>query len=369
VVAIDPRNGDIVAFVSTPTFDPNGFARGLSHAEYDALANDIDVPLYDRALRGVYPPGSTIKPLVALAALQYGVAQPEARRVCRGAFQLPGSSHRYRDWKKEGHGSVDMHSAIAVSCDVYFYGVSADLGIDRMHDFLTQFGLGAKVGIDIAGERAGLVPSTAWKRSAFEKREAQVWFPGETVIAGIGQGYMLATPLQLAHAAATVAMRGQRFRPRLVRAIRDATTGKVRGLPPEALPPVQVDDPRYWDVVIGGMVGVTNDPSGTARRSQLGAPYKIAGKTGTAQVFSVGQTEKYNEKDVAERLRDHALFVAFAPADDPKLAVAVLVENGRSGSGTAAPIARKIFDAYLLPPEQAADAATELAAPAGGNEE
>jgi penicillin-binding protein 2 len=369
VVAIDPRNGDIVAFVSTPTFDPNGFARGLSHAEYDALANDIDVPLYDRALRGVYPPGSTIKPLVALAALQYGVAKPEARRVCRGAFQLPGSSHRYRDWKKEGHGSVDMHSAIAVSCDVYFYGVSADLGIDRMHDFLTQFGLGAKVGIDIAGERAGLVPSTAWKRSAFEKREAQVWFPGETVIAGIGQGYMLATPLQLAHAAATVAMRGQRFRPRLVRAIRDATTGKVRELPPEALPPVQVDDPRYWDVVIGGMVGVTNDPSGTARRSQLGAPYKIAGKTGTAQVFSVGQTEKYNEKDVAERLRDHALFVAFAPADDPKLAVAVLVENGRSGSGTAAPIARKIFDAYLLPPEQAADAATELAAPAGGSEE
>jgi penicillin-binding protein 2 len=252
--------------------------------------------------------------------------------------------------------------AIAVSCDVYFYGVSAELGIYRMHDFLAQFGLGDKVGIDIAGERKGLLPSTAWKRGAFKQKSAQVWFPGETVIAGIGQGYMLATPLQLAHAAATVAMRGQRFTPRLVKGIRDASTGELRKLPPKPLPPVQVDDPAYWDVIIGGMVGVTNDPWGTARRAQAGAPYKIAGKTGTAQVFTVGQTEKYNEKDVAERLRDHALFISFAPADDPKLAVAVLVENGRSGSGTAAPIARKIFDAYLLPHDPAATAAV----PTGG---
>ena len=370
VVAIDPRNGDVLAFVSTPTFDPNGFARGLTYAEYAALSNDVDVPLYDRALRGVYPPGSTIKPLVALAALQNGVATPEARRLCRGAFQLPGSSHRYRDWKKSGHGSVDMHMAIAVSCDVYFYGVSAELGIDRMHDFLAQFSLGAKTGIDIAGERAGLLPSTAWKKGAFKKKEAQIWFPGETVISGIGQGYMLATPLQLAHAIATVAMRGQRFRPRLVRGMRDARTGEVRELPPTALPPVQVADPKYWDVIIGGMVGVTNDPWGTARRSQQGAPYKIAGKTGTAQVFSIGQKERYNEKDIAERLRDHALFVAFAPADDPQLAVAVLVENGRSGSGTAAPIARKIFDAYLLPPEHPAAVAPDAPpAPVAGNEE
>jgi len=369
VVAIDPRNGDILAFVSTPTFDPNGFARGLSYAEYAALSTDIDVPLYDRALRGVYPPGSTIKPLVALAALQYGVTEPEARRLCRGAFQLPGSSHRYRDWKKGGHGSVDMHMAIAVSCDVYFYGVSAELGIDRMHDFLAQFGLGDKVGIDIAGERKGLLPSTAWKRGAFKQKSAQVWFPGETVIAGIGQGYMLATPLQLAHVAATVAMRGQRFTPRLVKGIRDASTGELRKVPPKPLPPVQVDDPAYWDVIVGGMVSVTNDPWGTARRAQVGAPYKIAGKTGTAQVFTVGQNEKYEEKDVAERMRDHALFIAFAPADDPQLAVAVVVENGKSGSGTAAPIARKIFDAHLLPPEkQAADPAAG-AAPAPESEE
>jgi penicillin-binding protein 2 len=372
VVAIDPRNGDVIAFVSTPTFDPNGFARGLTYAEYAALSTDIDVPLYDRALRGVYPPGSTIKPLVALAALENDVIAPEERRLCRGAFSLPGSSHRYRDWKRSGHGSVDMHMSIAVSCDVYFYGVSAELGIDRMHDFLTRFGLGAKTGIDIAGERTGLVPSTDWKRGAFRKKEAQVWFPGETVIAGIGQGYMLATPLQLAHAIATVAMRGQRFAPRLVRRIRDAATGEIRDLPPEVLPGVQVKDPAHWDVIIGGMVGVTNDPWGTARRSQLGAPYTIAGKTGTAQVFSVGQSEKYDEKDIAERMRDHALFVAFAPADDPKLAVAVLVENGRSGSGTAAPIARRVFDAYLLPPEAAAAAVAAPAAappPAPGSEE
>jgi penicillin-binding protein 2 len=369
LVAIDPRNGDVLAFVSTPTFDPNGFARGLTYAEYDALATDIDVPLYDRALRGVYPPGSTIKPLVALAALQYGVMTPTERRLCRGAFQLPGSSHRYRDWKRSGHGSVDMHMAIAVSCDVYFYSVSAEMGIDRMHGFLAQFGLGEKTGLDIGGERTGTLPSTQWKRKAFKKPSLQTWFPGETVIAGIGQGYMLTTPLQLAHATATIAMRGRRYAPRLVRSIRDGQTGELRELPPTELPPVQVADPAYWDVIIGGMVGVTNDPWGTARRSQLGAPYRIAGKTGTAQVFSIGQNEKYNEKEVSERLRDHALFVAFAPADDPKIAVAVVVENGRSGSGTAAPIARKLFDAYLLPPELAAAAAQPDAVPAGGDEE
>jgi penicillin-binding protein 2 len=369
LVAIDPRNGDILAFVSTPTFDPNGFARGLTRAEYAALSEDIDIPLYDRALRGVYPPGSTIKPMVALAALDLGVTTAEARRLCRGAFQLPGSSHRYRDWKRSGHGSVDMHMAIAVSCDVYFYGVSAEMGIDRMHGFLSQFGLGQKTGIDIEGERSGVLPSTTWKREAFKKRkDLQVWFPGETVIAGIGQGYMLATPLQLAHVTAAVAARGQRFAPRLVRALRDARTGELREIEPRPLPPVAVSDPAYWDVIIGGMVGVTNDPWGTARRSQLGAPYTIAGKTGTAQVFTVGQNERYDEKDVAERLRDHALFVAFAPADAPQLALAVVVENGRSGSGTAAPIARRVFDAYLLPPEQQA-AAPEVPAPAGEDEE
>jgi penicillin-binding protein 2 len=198
-----------------------------------------------------------------------------------------------------------------------------------------------------------------------------VWFPGETVIAGIGQGYMLATPLQLAHVTATISMRGKRFQPRLVRAVRDSATGAVANLAPRRLPDVTVQDPAYWDVIIGGMVGVMS-PGGTAYRSQAGAPFQIAGKTGTAQVFSIGQNERYKESEVSERLRDHALFIAFAPADDPKLAIAVLVENGRSGSGTAAPIARKVFDAYLAPPEPAAatpPAEPGATPPAGGTEE
>jgi penicillin-binding protein 2 len=375
VVAIDPRNGDVLAFVSTPTFDPNGFARGLTYAEYAALSENIDVPLFDRALRGEYPPGSTIKPMVALAALETGVVDADTTKLCRGAFQLPGSSHRFRDWKKGGHGTVNLHSAIAQSCDVYFYGVADRMGIDRLHEFLTKFGLGAPTGIDIGGERKGLVPSREWKKKAFKNKDLQTWFPGETVIAGIGQGFMLATPLQLAQAAATVSMRGKRFAPRLVTAMRDSVTGEVRKIPPREMPPVTVSKPEYWDAIIGGMVGVTNDPTGTARRSQAGAPYVMAGKTGTAQVFSVGQNQKYSDKDVAERLKDHALFIAFAPAQDPKIAVAVMVENGKSGSGTAAPIARKVIDAYLLPPAETTPApapATPDAAPEpppGGNEE
>jgi penicillin-binding protein 2 len=366
VVAIDPRNGDVLAFVSTPTFDPNGFARGLSYAEYAALSENIDVPLYDRALRGVYPPGSTIKPLVALAALEYGIAEPEDAQFCRGYFQLPGDRHRYRDWKKGGHGTVNMHSSIAQSCDVYFYGLAQRLGIDRIHDFLARFGLGAETGIDVGGERSALLPSRDWKKKAFKRREQQVWFPGETVIVGIGQGYMLATPLQLAHVTATISMRGKRYAPRLVTRIRDSTTGVIRRLPPTELPPVEVSDPSHWDTIIGGMVGVTNDWNGTARRLQVDLPYRIAGKSGTAQVFGIKQDAKYKESEVAERLRDHALFIAFAPAEDPQIAVAVVVENGRSGSGTAGPIARTVIDAYLRPEFIADPAAGPGASPSAG---
>jgi penicillin-binding protein 2 len=369
VVAIDPANGDVLAFVSTPTFDPNGFARGLTVAEYRALADDIDVPLYDRALRGAYPPGSTIKPLVALAALQYGVIAPETPHYCRGYWQFPGSSHRYRDWKKTGHGTVNMHTAIVQSCDTYFYGVANQIGIDRLHDFLLQLGLGEKTGIDVLGERSGLVPSRDWKKKAFRKKELQVWFPGETVIAGIGQGYMLVTPLQLASATATVASHGQRFVPRLVKGVRDSVTGQVVEIAPHALAPVALRDPKAWDVVIGGMIGVTNEGGGTARASQAGAPYRIAGKTGTAQVFSIGQNERYRESEVQERLRDHGLFIAFAPAEAPQLAVAVVIENGKHGSA-AALIARKVFDAYLLPrtAATAAPPASAQAVPAGDDE-
>lgn len=368
VVAIDPANGDVLAFVSTPTFDPNGFARGLTVAEYRALEDDIDRPLFDRALRGVYPPGSTIKPLVALAALEYGVTEPENSRLCRGVWQFPGSSFRFRDWKKGGHGTVNMHRAIAQSCDTYFYAVSDQIGIDRMHDFLVRFGLGSRTGIDVLGEREGLVPSRAWKKKAFKKKELQVWFPGETVIAGIGQGYMLATPLQLAHVTATIATRGKRFAPRLVRAVRNSVTGAVRELPPRVLPPVEVADPTAWDVIIGGMVGVMS-PGGTAYRSQAGAAYQMAGKTGTAQVFTVARNQRYDESQITERLRDHALFVAFAPVEAPKLAVAVLVENGRSGSGTAAPIARKVFDAFFDPQSAQPGGDAVVAPGAAGGEE
>ncbi len=365
VVAIDPSNGDIIALVSRPGFDPNGFARGLTRSEFVALNTDIDRPLFNRALRGVYPPGSTIKPLVALAGLTYGVATPRDAVACRGYFMLPGSSHRFRDWKPRGHGSLAMVQAIAQSCDVYFYGLAARLGPDRLAEFLGHFGLGRPTGIDIGGEKSGLLPSPAWKRQAFARKQDQVWFPGETVIFGIGQGFMLATPLQLAHMAAIIGARGSTFAPRLVTAIRDPVTRKVEPVPPKPLQTVSVASPEHWQVAIDGMLAVMQ--GGTATRSAQGAPYRIAGKTGTAQVFTVGQSEKYDEKAIDERLRDHAWFVAFAPAEDPKIAVAVLVENGRSGSGTAAPIARRVMDAYLL---RKFDDAASAAAPGalGGGE-
>lgn len=364
IVAIDPNNGDVIALVSRPGFDPNGFARGLTRSEFAALNENIDRPLFNRALRGVYPPGSTIKPLVALAGLTYGVATPRDTVACGGYFMLPGSSHRFRDWKPRGHGSVAMVSAIAQSCDVYFYGLAARLGPDRLAEFLGHFGLGAPTGIDIGGEKGGLLPSPAWKRKAFARRQDQVWFPGETVIFGIGQGYMLATPLQLAHMTAIIGARGKNFEPRLVTAMRDPVTRTVEPIPPRPLEPVAVASPDNWQVAIDGMLAVMQ--GGTATRSALGAPYRIAGKTGTAQVFTVAQNAKYDEKAIDERLRDHAWFVAFAPVEEPKIAVAVLVENGRSGSGTAAPIARRVMDAYLLRKFDDPAPATVPAAAAGG---
>ena len=354
-VAIDPRNGDVLAFVSTPSFDPNLFVRGISGAQYRTLTEDLDKPLYDRALRGEYAPGSTIKPFMALTALQYGVMAPDDHRFCRGFFTLPGSSHRYRDWKPAGHGSIDMRGAIMQSCDTYFYAVAEMLGIDRIHDFLNGFGLGAVTGIDIDGERPGLLPSPEWKRKAFKRKELQTWFPGETVIIGIGQGYLLLTPLQLAHATATMAMRGQGFRPRLVHAVRDAVTGKVREFAPVKLPPVAVNDANAWEVIHEGMVDVTAGAHGTARAVAAGALYSIAAKTGSAQVAGYAQNVKYNASQFSERVRDNALFVAFAPADNPKIAVSVIVENGEHGATAAGPIARQIFDAYLLTPEQLAE--------------
>ncbi len=347
VVAIDPANGDVLVLASLPSFDPNGFARGISRLDYLALTEDPDQPLFNRVLRGTYPPGSTIKPIMALAGLEYEVVRPEDRIFCPGHFSLPKSRHRFRDWKREGHGTVDMRNAVMQSCDVYFYRLANTLGIDRIHDIMTRIGFGAPTGIDIGGERGGIMPSPKWKKTAFSGREQQVWFPGETVILGIGQGFWTATPLQLATATAVLATRGRHYRPRLVRALVDPVTGVVEERAPRPLPPIELKNQANWEVIVDAMVAVTSGPRGTAVRASRGAAYSIAGKTGTAQVYTVGQTEKYDEKKVAERLRDHALFVAFAPAGAPKLVIAVLVENGGHGSSAAAPIARSIFDAYL----------------------
>ncbi|HEX7719544.1 MAG TPA: penicillin-binding protein 2 [Woeseiaceae bacterium] len=346
-VALDPNNGEVLALISAPSFNPNAFALGMSTSEFNTLQFDLDQPLFNRAVRGSYPPGSTIKPMLALAALETGATNLTRRTFCRGYYTLPGSTHRYRDWRPRGHGEVDLHDAITQSCDVYFYEISREIGIENMHFYLDQFGLGQETGIDIVGERAGLLPSREWKRQAFSERADQVWFPGETVIASIGQGYMLTTPLQLAQAAATLAMRGQRFRPHLVVAVEDPLTGERREIAPEPLPGVQIDNEFYWDSAIEAMHAVMQSETGTARAVGLGAPYQMAGKSGTAQVFSVAQDEEYNEDEIEERLRDHALFIAFAPLENPRIAVAVIVENGRSGSGVAAPIARALMDQHL----------------------
>lgn len=352
VVVLDTRDGDVLAMVSTPGFDPNLFSTGISQADYQALLRDPNNPLFDRALRGIYPPGSTIKPQMALALLHHRVVGPGERLFCPGHFRLPGSSHRFRDWRREGHGHVDLIEAMAQSCDVYFYAHGSTLGIDRMHEFLTAVGLGERTGIDIQGERPGLVPSREWKRAAFRRREDQAWFPGETVIAAIGQGYMNATMLQLAHSTAVMATRGVRIQPRLAIASSDPLNGEPIDFPSVELSRVILEDERHWNVIRDSMIAVTRGARGTARMQMRGTGYLVAGKTGTAQVFSIGQDEEYDEEAVDERLRDHALFVAFAPAEAPEISIAVIVENGGSGSSVAAPVARAVMDRYFADRER-----------------
>ena len=347
VVAIDPRNGQVLAMVSVPGYDPNLFSTGISTEQYRALQEDIDQPLFNRALRGQYPPGSTVKPMLALAGLHYNVISPQDSIFCPGWFSLPNHSHRYRDWKRTGHGTIDMEDSVAQSCDVYYYRLAVALGIERMHDFLGLFGLGQQTGIDIPGEQPGLLPSRDWKRSAFRNAQDQVWFPGETVITGIGQGYMLATPLQLAHAAAILGNRGQGFRPTLLAAIEDPVTGAREAFEPRPLPPLNVA-PHHVEEAVDSMVAVMHGARGTARASAQGAQWTIAGKTGTAQVIGIAQGAEYDANLVDERHRPHALFIAFAPAENPRIAVGVLVENGASGSGAAAPIARVVIDNWLM---------------------
>lgn len=357
LVAIDPSNGEVLAFVSKPGYDPNLFVDGIDTENWDALNNSPDVPLNNRALRGQYPPGSTIKPFMALAGLAYNKRQPGYTISDPGYFTLPGSSHHYRDWKAGGHGSVDLFKSIVISCDTYYYGLATDLGIDNMHAFLDQFGFGKKTGLDMEGEASGLLPSTEWKM----RRYKQIWYPGDTVSAGIGQGYDLVTPMQLAYATAVLANDGVGYRPHLVKQV----LRNVEHEPPDAAPEVVIDlklNPEHIALVKRAMVAVTQ-PGGTAAGASAGAGYTFGGKTGTAQVIGMKQGEKYVESKVSERNRDHAWFIAFAPADKPRIALAVLAENGGHGGSTAAPIARKVLDYYLLgntpKPLQTVDDASE----------
>lgn len=343
IVAIDPPTGDILALVSMPTYDPNPFVVGVNPKLYADLQTSIDLPLYNRALQGEYPPGSTLKPFVALAGLEYGKVTPETRIFCPGAYSLGNSEHKYRDWKKGGHGAINLTSALAESCDVYFYDLAHTLGIDAFYTFLSRFGFGQATQIDLDNERSARLPSREWKRR--EKKE--IWYPGETLIAGIGQGYNLATPLQLAVATATLANRGVRVRPRTVRAYNDPSQPVEEALPPTLLPPVKLNQPENWDIVIAGMIDVVHGKKGTARAAGKDAQYIMAGKTGTAQMINIKQDERYVESEIDERLRDHALFIAFAPVDKPRIALAIIIENGGSGAATAAPVARKVIDYYF----------------------
>jgi len=342
-VAINVKTGGVLAMASKPGFDPNLFVAGISTNDYQELQSSPNKPLFNRSLRGQYPPGSTLKPFIALAGLESGTAHFDDKTFCPGFFSLPNHSHRYRDWKKTGHGSVDMDHSIIQSCDVYYYKLAYEMGVDTMQKQLEPFGFGEKTGIDLGSELGGLLPSRQWKR----RRHNKPWYPGETLIMGIGQGYFLTTPLQLAAATAAFANGGIYRAPRVVDRIVgnhiEDTIEKINTVEKS----IEISNPQNWEDIKTAMTHVVEHPRGTAKRIRSDE-YRIAGKTGTAQVFTVKQDEEYDEDKIDKKFRDHALFVAFAPIDDPQIAVAVVVENGGHGGSTAAPIAREIMDAYLI---------------------
>ncbi|MGG5290288.1 penicillin-binding protein 2 [Pseudomonas shirazensis] len=339
IVALDPRSGEVLAMVSQPSFDPNLFVTGIGFQAYADLRDSIDRPLFNRVLRGLYPPGSTIKPAVAIAGLDSGVVTAGSRVFDPGYYQLPNYDHKYRNWNRTGDGWVDLDLAIMRSNDTYFYDLAHKMGIDRLSSYMNKFGLGQRVSLDMFEESSGLMPTREWKRAT----RRQAWFPGETLILGIGQGYMQTTPLQMAQATALIASKGKWFRPHLAKTI--------EGQPPVDENPVEdivLRDPSDWAKVTHGMEQVMHNARGTARAAATGAQYRIAGKSGTAQVVAIKQGEKYDRNKVQERHRDHALFVGFAPADDPKIVVSVMIENGEAGGRVAAPVMRQIMDAWLL---------------------
>ena len=343
LVALDPKTGEVLAFVSKPTFDPNLFVDGIDQESWQALNESPDKPLLNRALRGTYPPGSTYKPFMAMAALQTGVRSPTALINDPGFYMFGG--HRFGSPENERGGIMDMHRAIVESSNVYFYTLANELGVERMHDFMAPLGFGQITGIDINGEVRGVLPNQAWKRGYFKRPEQKKWFAGETISLGIGQGYNSFTILQLAQATAVIANNGIKHKPRLVLGTQDTVTRALHPLPAE--PPVDLGyKPQNVAIVRKGMVGVTQ--AGTSTRVFVGAGYLSGGKTGTAQAVSIGQNVKYSKSRMDENQRDHALYVAFAPAADPKIALAVIVENAGWGAGVAAPIARRVFDYVLL---------------------
>ena len=339
VVALDPRTGEVLAMVSQPSFDPNLFVTGISFKAYAELRDSIDRPLFNRVLRGLYPPGSTIKPAVAIAGLDSGVVNASSRVFDPGYYQLPNYDHKYRNWNRSGDGWVDLDTAIMRSNDTYFYDLAHKMGIDRLSSYMNRFGIGQRVSLDMFEESAGLMPSREWKRAT----RRQAWFPGETLILGIGQGYMQATPLQLAQATALIANKGVWNRPHLAK-----TVDGVAPVDENPMPNILLKDPRDWEQVNHGMQLVMHDPRGIARAAAQGAQYRIAGKSGTAQVVAIKQGERYNRNKTLERHRDNALFVGFAPAEHPKIVISVMIENGEAGGRVAGPVVRQIMDAWLL---------------------
>ncbi|NBX56436.1 MAG: penicillin-binding protein 2, partial [Betaproteobacteria bacterium] len=343
LVALDPNSGEVLAFVSKPTFDPNLFVEGIDAINWQKLNQSVDKPLLNRALRGTYPPGSTYKPFMALAALNTG-KRSQSQIIYDPGFFMFGN-HRFRDDKEGGHGSVDMYKSIVQSCDTYYYTLARDMGVDTIHDQMKPLGFGQLTGIDIQGESRGILPSTEWKRNSYKRSEQQRWYSGETISLGIGQGYNSFTMLQLANAVATLANGGVHNRPHLVREVKDVETKESLFVVRDQ--PVKLGfKPEDIETIKQAMVGVNLE--GTSASSFVNAAYTSAGKTGTAQVFTIKQNEKYNAGKIDERLRDHALFIAFAPADNPKVALAMVVENAGFGAQSAAPIARRVFDFVLM---------------------
>ncbi|MBC8493791.1 MAG: penicillin-binding protein 2 [Candidatus Thioglobus sp.] len=342
IVVVNVKNGEVLTLVSTPTYNPNWFVNGISHANYELLQTSKDIPQLNRSIQGLYPPGSTVKPMVALAGLEEGINTTDSKTFCPGFFRLPNVKRKFNDWKRDGHGHVDMKDSIAQSCDVFFYDLADKMGIDKLHKNLTLFNFGQKTGIDIPGEKGGIMPSKSWKKI----NRNEPWYRGETLIAGIGQGFMTSSPLQLAVATAALANKGQLFQPKLLKSIQkpgesivEANNKHSRQIP--------IKDIHHWEEVLEGMKMTIYAPKGTARRLNKGLTYTMAGKTGTAQVFGLDPEEQYIAEKYEEKLRDHALFTGFAPIEEPEIAIAIIVENAGSGSSKAAPLARKVLDVYF----------------------